>query len=262
MTKFFFLMPLILAGILIAGRPGPLLAGAYTATGIGGSTGMITTPTAKTGWDNSDLGFAVGYHFITDNDYSHAPTITVSFMKQAEIGFAFDAQGPRGDDFLFHAKWNFYCAGEAALAAGANIQAVRFNMHDAPEPFGQVYLAFTYLGDFFGMPAQTSILFGKTLGRGYYNGDIDFSMSFDLNLFPDYLQNYLHWISDFANYSYTVDPNGTSHERRGAFNTGFRIVVLKGDERFKLNFDLLVTDFFDEGERSFVIGTMFGYAIL
>ena len=253
-------IPLVLLLFIIPATHAAALT--YNSAGIGGATGMINTAAAKTGWEDADLAIDVGYHFIADDNFSHIPKISICFLKQAEVGFIYDAQDSKGDDFIFHVKWNFYNAGNAALAFGSNVQGIRFSRNDSIEPFGQIYFAFTYLGEFFGMPIQTSIIFGKTLGKGYYNSDLDFSMGFDLDLFPDFLQHYLHWINDFANYSYSVDPNGSTHARRGSYSTGFRIAVLKGEDQLKLNIDLLITDFFDEGDRSFAVGTTFGFAIL
>jgi hypothetical protein len=251
---------LITAALLFQGRQ--CLAQSYIASGLGGASGMVSTPTAKIAWEDADLAIDAGYHFIASAMLNHIPKITISFLKQAELGFAYDYQSQQGNDYLFHVKWNFYNAGNAALALGSNVQVITRNRNSRPEPFGQVYIAFTYLGSLFSMPVQTSVAFGKTLGKGQYNSDLDVSLGFGVNLFPEFLKHHVHWINDFANYSYSVDPGGSSHYRRGAYSTGFRLAVFNTDERVKLNFDLIMSDFFDEGDRSFSIGTVFGYAIL
>jgi hypothetical protein len=119
----------------------------------------------------------------------------------------------------------------------------------------------TYAGTFLGMPAESTIVVGKTMGDDdkYYQADdknIDFSMGFDLDFLPQFLKGYVHWISDFSNYSYSVDPMGANAMARGCFNTGFRIAPLR-DSRYKLNIDVLMTDALDEN-RSWTVGVAGG----
>ena len=82
-------------------------------------------------------------------------------------------------------------------------------------------------------------------------------MGFDLDIFPKYLKHHLHWINEFTNYSYSMNPNGSYHGIRGAFNTGLRAIVPLPDQ-FKLNIDIICTDVFDEGSRSFAMGLSLG----
>lgn len=240
----------------------PCSAGTFWSRTIGGATGNITTPSAKTAWEDSDFAMDAAYHFIVDDIYNHIPGFTITFLKQVEIGLVYDYQGAGGDDWIIHAKWNFYNIGDAALAVGANTQFIRLNDRAPMEFFGQVYIAMTYLGNFFSMPVQTSLVFGKTLGKGHYNSNLDVSIGIDIDIFPDYLKHYLHWVNDFANYSYSVNPCGNNYSNRGCFNTGFRIAALHDEESVKLNIHVLLTDVFDESDRSVSLGMSVGYGIL
>ena len=84
-------------------------------------------------------------------------------------------------------------------------------------------------------------------------------MGFDLELLPNIFKGYVHFINDFSNYSYSVDPIGPDAFERGCFNTGARICVLKDSRRFKLNIDALLVDVLDRN-RTFSLGAAFGMA--
>lgn len=240
----------------------PCSAGTFWSKTIGGATGIITTPSAKTAWEDSNFAIDATYHLVVDDIYSHIPGFTITFLKQVEIGFVYDYQGAGGDDWIIHTKWNFYNIGDAALAVGANTQLIKFNERAELKVFGQVYLVMTYLGNFFSMPVQTSLVFGKTLGDGHYNSDLDVSIGIDIDIFPDYINHYLHWINDFGNYSYSVNPHGNNYSNRGCFNTGLRIAALHDDTLPKLNIHIFLTDVFDESDRSVSLGISLGYAFL
>jgi len=69
----------------------------------------------------------------------------------------------------------------------------------------------------FGMPG------GDLQDQGtlqFFLNVVDFGMGFDLLLFPQQLQGYVHWINDFANFSYSFQPSGANPFTRGVFNTG------------------------------------------
>jgi len=111
------------------------------------------------------------------------------------------------------------------------------------------------------IPASTTIVFGKTfdLDAGL-NDQLDFSMGFDLALFPQVFKGYVRWISEFANYSYSVDSRITDASARGAFNTGLRIDILSGSD-YKLVLDATLMDVFDEGIDKFALGGSFGFSL-
>jgi hypothetical protein len=125
-------------------------------------------------------------------------------------------------------------------------------------------VAVTYAGDFFNMPAETTVVIGKTFIENYKtDSSIDFGMGFDLILLPKVFDNYVHWITDFANFSYSVDPFGADHRYRGVLNTGIRVdlSVIPALNKFKFVIDALVADAFD-ADRSFSIGAVFGIPVL
>jgi hypothetical protein len=113
------------------------------------------------------------------------------------------------------------------------------------------------------MPAETTVVVGKTFHEGYGDSNIDFGMGFDLILLPRVFQNYVHWITDFANFTYSVDPLGVGSEHRGTLNTGFRIDLseIPALNKFKFVVDILMADAFDT-DRSFSVGLVFGIPIL
>ncbi|MCL2179714.1 MAG: hypothetical protein FWB83_01170, partial [Treponema sp.] len=96
----------------------------------------------------------------------------------------------------------------------------------------------------------------------------DFGMGFDIILFPDVFGNAVHWIIDFANFSYSDNAwtNNLTHGtgsawHRGILNTGFRIDLstIPGMNHFKVLLDLIFNDLFDAGSRSFTVGAVFGF---
>jgi hypothetical protein len=105
-------------------------------------------------------------------------------------------------------------------------------------------------------------VFGKTFRLNQSNNtDIDFGMGFDLSLFPDVFGEALRWIIDFANFSYSDNPWGGNAQYRGILNTGFRIdlSVLRPFTNNKFLVDFIFKDLFDDGQRSFSVGTVFGF---
>ena len=234
----------------------------------GGATGLITIPTAKIGWDDSvDIGVDVGYHLIfsDDPDMTHIPKVSVSLFNLAELAFAYDSQGGADyADFIFSGKFNLPLRGTTHLALGGNVQILNDSRWESRETAMQIYVAATYPGTFFGMPAETTVVVGKTLGSsaGAPEDAIDFGMGFSLIFLPDMFRNYIHWITDFANFSYSLHSRGTNPTHRGAFNTGLRFDLseVPALSRFKLVVDAQLTDLLDR-ERTFVIGATFGMGI-
>jgi hypothetical protein len=262
MNKFFQYALLSVCACILGAAS--VSATAFSSPTVGGPTGVITTPNAQIGWDGNDFAIDAGFHYISaDDDWvSKTPKVNVSLFKCLEVGFMGDMQKHSpdnnldNDDYIVHAKFRFYplqSAGSSSLAIG--YKNMHLNYDDDPDykrTNQQVYLVATYGGSFFTMPAETSLVFGKTWGMGpnadkkYYNDMIDFSMSFDLDLLPNLFKGYVHSISEFTNYSYSSEPVGANTEYRGAFNTGLRIALLKNMNRFKLNVDVLWLDVLDK----------------
>lgn len=237
--------------------------GDFLSPTIGGATGAIATPSARTGWQKTDFALDAGYHLIYDEGrLSNIPLFNIYFIKMVELGFAYDAQGVDGDDFIVHAKVSFTKSEHSFFAIGGNFQGIRERDESRIAPHGQLYFAFTYAGDFFSMPVETSVLCGKTFKPRDQDLAFDFSMSLSLDLFPSVLKHYVCWISDIANYSYSVNPHGVDYQNRGCFNTGLRIAILQGLERFKLNLDIVGTDLFDQQDRGMSVGVAFGMRVL
>ncbi len=235
----------------------PVSARAFMSPSFGGTTGYISTPSAKTGWEGNSLALDIGYHYIGDGEGAHIPKATFQIYGRVELGIAYDIQDryTDDDDMIIHAKFNFYNAGASALAIGGNFQMLDMG-NDNDGNAGQIYLAVTYSGKFFGMPAMTTMVLGKSFGDYTSKEDIDFSMGFDLDFLPQYLKGYVHWVSDFANYSYSVQAVGANSRSRACFNTGFRFAILK-TSRYKFNVDVIMTDALDSN-RSWALGTAFG----
>jgi hypothetical protein len=238
---------------------------------LNGATGLYSIPTARIGWERtSNLGLDLGYHaIIKDEKATHIPKVALSLFKWVEISGAFDIQPKghytfdKGTDFIGGLKIQFPVT-KTAIALGGNIQALNLGNNEfARRNAGQVYLAVTYAGEFFSWPAETTVVLGKTFIEDHKDSDIDFGMGFDLILLPKVFQKYVHWITDFANFSYSVEAFGADSRSRGVLNTGLRIDLasIPALSKFKFVIDVMVTDALDD-DRAFSVGAVFGIPIL
>ena len=237
---------------------------------LNGSTGLYSIPSGRIAWErSSDFGIDIGYSLIvSDEKAAHIPKMAFSFFKWVELSLAFDIQpdghyySDRGADFIGGLKIQFPLA-KTALALGGNFQAINTGKNRVNYLAGQVYVAATYAGHFFNMPAETTVVLGKTFIENRTNSNIDYGMGFDMILFPDVFGNYIHWVLDFANFSYSVAPFGADSWGRGVLNTGLRIDLasIPALNKFKFVIDILITDAFDTS-RAFSAGLVFGIPIL
>jgi len=224
---------------------------------VNGMTGVIITPTARIGWEKSDFGLDLSYTMAYKNDAAHIPAVTVSLFRKAEVAFAFDMEGNDLTNLLFGGKYQLYKEGNTALALGGDFE---YQTHDVAEnnrASSDVYIVATYSGDFFKMPAVTTMLFGwQFMEAGDFSTDLNYSMGFELGLFPETFKNYVYWISDFSNYSYAIYSDKVN-PARGIFNTGLRIDPIK-NSKYKFVINMLGTDLLDDGSRGFMINATFG----
>jgi hypothetical protein len=219
------------------------------------------------------VGFDFGYHTIIDDKINHIPAVSTSLFKWVELSLAFDIQpnqpGYDNNDLLMGFKIQLPTT-STAVALGGNFQAI--NMGDAnDETAFQLYVAVTYPGTFFGMPSETSLVVGKTIIADHSDSNIDFGMGFDLILLPKVFQNYIHWITDFANFDYSIDawPNNAGPGSygaagyRGVLNTGIRVDIAAAPQlsKYKFAVDVMITDCFDDDQRAFSLGLTVGIPV-
>ena len=242
-----------------AGLPAQTLKG----MSLNDSTGLISIPSARIGWEKSaDVGVDIGFHTILDDpDNTNIPKASVSLFKVAEIAFAYDTQADSDNsDMLINGKVKLPIKSSSAVAVGMNYQALKIAAQE--ETVNQIYLATTYPGDFFKMPAETTVTIGKTFGDIAPDDNIDFGMGFDLLLFPSTFNGLIHWINDFANFSYSFNAIGSNAGYRGSFNTGIRVDLstIPALSEYKCVIDAFITDTLDEN-RAFSIGGSFGLPV-
>jgi hypothetical protein len=244
-------------------------ANEFNAVSFNGSTGLFAVPSGQTGWGKrTDLGIDVGYQTIVKDEMTHLIRAGFSLFKWVELTAAFDMQpdlykDAKNNDLIIGFKIRLP-ASPTAVAIGGNYQALNLGNGTREHTALQVYLATTYAGTFFGMPAETTLVVGKTFILEHSDSDIDFGMGFDLVLFPKVFRRYIHWITDFANFSYSSDPYVVNAVYRGILNTGIRIDLgaIPALKRFKFTLDVVATDIFDQQGRSFSAGAAFGFAAL
>ncbi|GHV91008.1 hypothetical protein AGMMS50268_15110 [Spirochaetia bacterium] len=253
--------------------PVPAPSQALKAMSLNGATGLFSIPSGRIGWEEAaDLGVDVGtaYNFNKEDPFAK---LGMSLFKWAEVTAATDFQ-PYIKGYSHHNRYSEFLNNtdtilglkirfptkRTAVALGGNVQFIN---HVDSRTAGQVYLAATYPGSFFGMPAETSFALGYTIHEEN-TSNIDFGMGFDLDLAPEIFQHFVHWVTDFSNFSYSDEPLGAEPFFRGCFNTGLRIDLsaIPVLSKFKFSVDIMGTDLFDEGARSFVMGLVFGIPVL
>jgi len=262
-------------------------AAGFRGQSMNGSTGLFSIPTGRVGWDKTkNFGLDFGYRAMINNDMgtTHIPAITMTLFKTVEISTAFDIQpdfdknnyyyrdNEENGDLLLGLKIKLPTNPATPIAIGFNFQSLNIGNNKYDYHAFQPYVAITYKGTFFAMPAETTVVFGKTFYSDEYdnNSNIDFGMGFDIILFPDVFKNAVHWIIDFANFGYSDHawPNNfhgtnTSAVWRGILNTGFRIDIssIPAINKYKFLIDFIFNDLFDAGQRSFTVGAVFGLEI-
>ena len=227
---------------------------------LNGSTGLVSIPSGRIGWERtSDFGFDLGYHAIIDeNVTTHIPKASISLFRTLEVSLAYDTQDQsENSDMIIGGKLQLPIKRASAIAVGGNVQMLKTNDNETNAQ--QIYLSATYPGDFFNMPAETTVVVGKSFGDAAPDDAIDFGMGFDLLLFPQTFQGYVHWINDFSNFSYSQQAIGANAASRGVFNSGIRIDLGASDafSGFKFVIDAIITDALD-GNRAFSLGLAFG----
>jgi len=278
MKKIFIFTGLMLCAMMLA----PAVFAELRAQSINGSTGLFSIPSGRIGWENTGkLSFDFAYRAVINNHdgTAHIPSFGISLFNWVELSGAFDIQPEFKDtgdkentDILTGIKIRLPNTANTAIAVGADIQIMNLANDSYSYAAYQPYVAITYLGEFFNMPAETTVVFGKTFYSGgpKIDSNIDFGMGFDLVLFPDVFGNTVHWIIDFANFSYSDNAwphNLTVHTEvwwRGVLNTGFRIDLstIPVLSKFKFAVDLIFNDLFDDENRSFTVGAVFGFSAL
>jgi len=246
---------------------------------MNGATGLLTIPSGHTGWEGpGNLGLDFGYRAIINENAgtAHIPALTVSLFKYFELSIALDIQPDfnnyykENNDLLLGFKFRLPTSGKTVIAIGGSFQLINFENDAYNRTAFQPYVAITYPGTFFTMSAETTVAFGKTFYSGHNDSNIDFGIGFDLILFPDVFRNAVHWIIDFSNFAYSDNawPHYTTGQTnavwRGILNMGFRIDLstIPGLNNYKFLVDLIFNDLFDDGQRSFTIGVVFGVSAM
>jgi hypothetical protein len=269
---------IILLAVLVSAAFTSVAAQAIRGQSLNGVTGLFSIPSGRIGWESSgNIALDAGYRAIINRDagVSHIPAITASFFNWVELSAAFDIQpkvyDQNNNDLLFGVKIKFPSGMNTSVAFGGSVQLLNF-IDDFRYFAYQPYVAVTYGGTFFSMPAETTIVLGKTFySKRENNSSIDFGMGFDLVLLAGIFGNSVHWIMDFANFSYSDNawPNYSYYDSgpawfRGVASVGFRIDLstIPALDKYKFLVDLICNDIFDTGQRSFTVGAVFGLSFL
>jgi len=247
------------------------------AMSLNGATGIYVVPTARIGFPDDTIGFNAGYHtnffrpLNGDLKMNHLLQANFSFLKMIEVSGTFDFQPDtyidHPNDFITGVKFQLP-VGSVPIAFGGNFQYHNLGQDNTDHWAFQIYGAVTYQAELFGWPADTTLMVGHTFIEGNNsNSNIDFGMGFDLIIFPKQLNDFLHLLIDFSNFSYSAGPWGADAWGRGVFNTGLRVDFsrIPALNKFTFAVDAFLADAFDSskdnyfgGGRSFGAGVVFG----
>jgi hypothetical protein len=226
---------------------------------LNGATGLIVVPDGHVAWEESKFGVDVGYGFVWGggNRFDHLPRAVVSLFNIWEVSVLFHI----GDDYfknlVLGSKVKIFNKGGTAMAIGGDFE---FSGEHYTGNSSKIYLATTYGGRFFNMPAVTTATIGwQLLESGRFSSQFIYGMGFSLGLFGDNLNNILYWVTDFANFSYAVQGSIVNSGYRGAFNTGLRIRPFQKG-RFNMIIDIMGTDLLDDGGRGLNLSVSGGMA--
>lgn len=249
---------LLLAVVLVGGIFAQnTRAGSVNDMTLNGSTGLILVPDAHVGWENANFGIDIGYGFVWQGGdrFDNLPRFSISFLKKFEVSGLFQLDDGL-KNFVLGAKFQMYKKGATALAIGGDFEFLNSNYSNAGNS-SKIYFAATYGGNFFSMPAVTTATIGWQLWEtGSFSSQFIYGMGFSLALFPQTFQEFVYWVTDFSNFSYTVVGSRVNAGSRGAFNTGIRIHPIKNG-RFNLVIEVIGTDLLDNDERG-LLGSVSG----
>ena len=246
------------------------------AMSLNGATGIYVVPTARIGFPDDNMGFNAGYHTNVfkplngNTDINHLLQANISLLQMIELSGTFDVQPDNpyrhSNDLILGGKFQLPF-GSVPVAFGSNYQIRDLGEKNVPHWTFQIYGAVTYQASLFDWPAETTLVVGHTFWEEGSDNNIDFGMGFDLIVFPKALGNFLHFLIDFANFSYSTSPWGADAVYRGVFNTGFRVDLGQISVLNKFNFaiDVFLADAFDSNKngkgRSFGAGVTFGMVL-
>lgn len=231
---------LVLAVALAAGIAGSLAAATSGGSPIvGGGTGILTVPTARTmGSGALDLGF----YFIGPKTFAVSGGFGLMEELDLSIGFEIDSDGGAAnlDPFLhIRSKYRFAGSDANGWAFGADFG------HALGDGGGDKSHFTLYIANSF---YQASWQF--TWGAGYTFGSDD-NINFMVGVSREIVQN-LYIEVDYSNYSYRYFPGGHLSENRGIGNAALRLHLLDG----KLRLTLGLFDAFD-ANRELGLGLAF-----
>jgi hypothetical protein len=237
-------------------------AGSVNGMTLNGATGLIIVPDARIGWESTKFGLDLGYGFVWggQNQFDHLPRFAVSLFQRAEIyGLLEIGTNNTGlKNFVIGAKFQLLKDGGAAMALGGDFEFLNDNYSNAGNS-SKIYLAMTYGGKFFKMPAVTTATIGwQFLETGNFSSQFVYGMGFSLSLFPGTFKDVVYWITDFSNFSYVVVGSEINAASRGAFNTGIRIHPFK-DGKFNMVIDVVGADLLDDGQRALALSISGGF---
>jgi len=253
----------VLAALAAGGVFAQTSAGAVNGMTLNGSTGLIVVPDARVGWERAKFGLDVGYGMVWNggDEMDHLPRFALSLFQKAEVYGAMQFDGNDVANIVMGGKFQMFKDGAAAVALGGDFEILSEDYGGDDNDSAKFYLAATYGGEFFNMPAVTTATIGWQMleGTGEISSQFVYGMGFSMSLFPSVFKNYVFWVTDFANFSYVVFPSRVNSGDRGAFNTGVRIHPIK-DRKFNLVIDVIGTDLLDDGGRGLAASVSGGMA--
>lgn len=219
--------------------------GAVTGMTLSGSTGLWIVPDAQIGWDRAEIGLNLGYGIVWTGGSSleHLPRFAFNMFRRVEISGLLQIGTRDVESGIIGTKVQIFNKEGASLALGGDFEIANSKLYTGDN--AKIYASATYSGDFFDMPTRTSLTLGwQLLNAGEFSSQLLYGMGFSIGLFPEVLKNYLLWVTDFSNFSYSSHGAAVDADDRGALNTGLRFHPIKSGG-FNLVIDIIGTDLLD-----------------
>lgn len=253
-VTLFAVLMMTLAAAAAASEDVRLQERSISGTTLSGSTGHIVTPSAGMLWEDSGFSLSTAYALIAtqDSGLAHIPSVNVGLFRQLELNLAMDSLDGV-IDLLGGIKWKFFDSGTTEIAFGLSGQVLGIGKENERAFGGQTYVVSTFQSALFDQPALTSVLIGYTFQKDM-SSDIDFSVGFDAPLFPSVFSDYVSFVFDVGNVSYSMNPSGNNPDR-GIVNAGIRINPIDIiTDQFRVSANVYGLDLLDGADRSFSAG--------
>ncbi len=241
-TSVFLVLMLFAAAVLFANDADFPVAAGMTLTGL---SGLVVVPDAQIGHGGGSLGLNLGYSLILAGGpvFDHLPRFLLTISKKFELAGLLHIGEDGLKNGVVSTKFQVLEKEGTMLALGGDIELPNSDMAQGEN--AKIYLSATFRSRVFNLPAASTMTFGwNLLYKGDFSSQLIYGMGLSIGLLPKARHNFLLWVTDYSNFSYSVHGALVDAADKGALNTGLRFNPTK-DGDFNLIIDIMATDLLD-----------------